>query len=156
VNLSAFESSSALDPIPLTSELLELIGVAGAALIALVFVAYLLRCYFQEFRRAHHVRNRRRLARLSSVPGGADRKTVVERCLRRRALVMPSDFGGLLPQLDWHGLQSLIPLRDRVTLVWDTARANDGALPRLCIGQAAEDEGATAAASSPFDEQEHQ
>jgi hypothetical protein len=142
MNSIVFESLSALGPVPLSGAPLELIGLGISALIALILVAYLLRCYFQEFRRAQRVRHRKRLASLQSLPPEADRKRVVEGCLRRRASVMASEIGGL-PELDWRGLHSLIPSHDRITLVWDTGLVNDDAPPRLCVDEAAEDEAVT-------------
>jgi hypothetical protein len=138
---TTFDTSSAVGPIALSGRPLELIGLGVSALAALVFVAYLLRCYFQEFWRAHRVQRRKRLARLKSSPPGADREAVIEGCQRRRASAMAPEVAGLLLDLDWRGLHSFIPSHDRVTLVWDTGHANDGALPRLCLGpEAAEEE----------------
>lgn len=117
---------------------LELLGLGISAVIALAFTAYLLHCYFQEFWRHRRVRHRKRLSRLKAFPPGANRQTVIEGCRRRRDSVMAPDVAGL-PELEWRGLHALIPSRDRITLVWDTGRAHEGALPRLCVETEAAD-----------------
>jgi hypothetical protein len=131
---TAFDSSSARAPIASGDSHLELAGLAISALVALVFMAYLLRCYFQEFWRAYRVRRRKRLARLKSFLPVTDREAVIEGCRRRRASAMASEAAAG-PGFDWRALHSFIPSHDRLTLVWDTGSANDGALPRFCVGK---------------------
>jgi len=153
MNVPATYDSSpiVITPFGLPGGGLEFLSLGISTLLALVFVTYLLGCYFQEFVRRRRVRHRKRLARLKSVPLGADRETVIERCLHRRDSAMASDVAGNLPALDWRGLHALIPSHARVTLVWDTGRANEGHSPRVhTVIEAAEEEIISASSEATF------
>jgi hypothetical protein len=133
MNLSAALDGSPFELAPFVTEArwpnIFFLGIS--ALIALVFVAYLFRCYFQEFCHAHRVRSLKRRARLKPFGGGTTREAVAEGCRRRRHSAMTRDVPCTPPSLDWCGLPSLIPSHDHLTLVWDTGRSNEGASPRL-------------------------
>lgn len=126
---AAIDTSSALGSLhgPVTQS----IGLAISSLVALVFMAYLVRCYIQEFRRHQRVRRRKRLARLKALPLAMNRNAVVEDCRRRRDLLMARETAALVLVVDWRAPHCLIPARDRVTLVWDTGRTNHEVLPRV-------------------------
>src|SRR5687767_11941471 len=94
---TAFESSSPVGANALGVPLLEWIALGFSALVALIFVGYLLRCYFQEFWRARRVQRRKQLARLTSSPPGADRQAIIEGCRRRRDSVTTPEVAGRLP-----------------------------------------------------------
>ena len=134
---AALDGSSALGPLPFGGGLLDLASLGVSLLIALVFLAYLLRCYFQEFRRIRRIQRRKRLARLECSDLATDRDAVIEGCRLRRESAMAPRVSGLLPALDWRGLHSLIAAHDRVSLVWDTGLANEGALPRFYVEKGA-------------------
>lgn len=114
-----FDSSAVIGPIRLGGQLFELIGFGLSTMLAIAFVAYLLRCYFQEFRRTRRLQRRKRVARLKPSCSGPDRQAVIAACQRRRASAMSA---AALNGVDWHGLHSFIPSRDRITLVWDAPR----------------------------------
>jgi hypothetical protein len=137
---TAFDNSAGIGPVALSGSLFELIGLCISAFAAFVFLAYLLGCYFQEFRRALRVRHRKRLARLKFSPRGADRESIIEGCRCRRESAM-AEVAGVLPDLDWRGLHFFMKSHDRVTLVWDTGRVNDGAPPTLYLGPEIPEEG---------------
>ena len=129
----AFDGSAGLGPgaCPLP----ESISFALSSLLALLFVAYLLRCYFQEFRRARRIKHRKRLARLHPSWPRPDREAVVEACRHRRESVMAPQCGRSAVGFDWRSLSSLIPAHERITLVWDTAAPNGAAPPTFHVGR---------------------
>ena len=152
----AFDAASALGPMVAGGPLLEFTSLVLSALVALLFLAYLFRCYFQEFRHARRVQRRKRLARPGPAQAWVDRKNVVEECRCRRRSVMDPQPDAPLPAVDWRGLHFLIPSHERVTLVWDTGRPWDGAPPTLCIvSETVGDETLTGNGRSPTHAPEH-
>lgn len=137
----AFDSASALGAIAVGGPLVEIIPLVISVLVALLFLAYLLRCYLQEFRHARRVHRRKRLASRGPAQDRVDRKSVIEECRSRRKSVMDPEPDAMLPAVDWRGLHALIPSLERVTLVWDTGRSCEGALPTLrIVSETAEDQ----------------
>jgi hypothetical protein len=105
----------------------EVLVFFGSLIMALLFLAYLARCYFQEFRRKRKIERRKRISRATCNAnsfhpilwnGGPRLEAPEERSSEASQPLVPV-------KLDCWRLQWAIPQHEQITMVWENSGSSE-------------------------------